>query len=762
NMIQQEILTLTENEFEVQFPAEKMITADWTSNGVKRALDQQLADPEVDLLLAMGVLASQDVSTRGDLPKPVFAPFVVDAELQGLPSQNGASGVKNLNYLSLPARAITDVRLFHEIVPFDELTIILNKEVWDSIPQLSNRVRAALEAMEVEVTMIPVERSIDSTLGALIPETQAVYVAPILHLLPGHFERLIQHLNDNKIPSFSLLGVSEVKEGIFATASPDIFPRISRRVALNVQRVLLGEDAGTIPTAFAVGQQIIINMQTARTIGVFPPFSVTTEAVLLNEQRDRIERTVSLSSVLQEAVDKNLDLAAEARFVQAGEENIRLARSQLLPQIDFSATGVLIDKDRAEASFGSQAQRSLRGGVTATQLLYSEPAWANLSIQNSLQDVRLYERNQLALDISQDAATTYLNVLRAETFEAIQKDNLKRTRSNLELAQVRENIGASNRSEVFRWESEIATARKDVIDAIAQRNVAEIALNRLLHRPLEDPFETAEADINDSALGINHREGIAEYLDDLLSFKTFRAFMVEWGLEQSSEIQSLDAAISAKEREYRSTRRAFWSPTIALRAEYTSLWSEGGAGVTSPLTSLPDLGSVPLSITEANDHNWSVALNFSIPIFEGSSRFAQRSRAYQELSELQITRQSVAEKIEQRVRSALHIASASRVGIQLSRDAADAADRNLDLVTDSYSRGVVDIIDLLDAQNAALNADLGAANAVHDYLIDLMEVERSIGGFYYFATQEEKDSWFQSLQDFFQKAGVLPRGRDRR
>ena len=164
-----------------------------------------------------------------------------------------------------------------------------------------------------------------------------------------------------------------------------------------------------------------------------------------------------------------------------------------------------------------------------------------------------------------------------------------------------------------------------------------------------------------------------------------------------------------------------------------------------------------MSIPEADDNNWSVALNLSIPLFEGTGRFAQRSRAHQELSELQTTRQSVAETIEQRVRSALHIASASRAGIQLSRDASDAADKNLDLVTDGYSHGVVDVIVLLDAQNAALNADLGAANAGYDFLIDIMEVERSIGGFYYFATQQEKDAWFQGLQDFFQKAGVSPR-----
>jgi outer membrane protein TolC/ABC-type uncharacterized transport system substrate-binding protein len=758
-MTEREIRTLTEGEFDVQFLAEKLVTADWTAASVRSAIDQMLADPEVDLLLAMGVLASQDVSTRGDLPKPVIAPFVIDAELQGLPSQNGASGVKNLNYLSLPARAVTDLRLFREIVPFDEVTIVLNKEAWDSNPQLSDRVRDTLREMDIQATLVPVERSIDSALAVLTPQTQAVYVAPLLHLLPGEFDRLIAHLIDNKIPSFSLLGISEVERGLMATASPNIFPRLTRRVALNVQQVLLGEDAGTLPTAFAVGQQIIINIQTARAIGVSPSFSVTTEAVLINEERDRIDRTVNLTSVMQEAVEKNLDLVAEERLIEAGERQISEARSRLLPQIDFSATALLIDKDRAQASFGSQAQRTLTGGLAATQIIYSEPAWANVSIQGHLQDVRLNERNQLRLDIAQGAATTYLNILRAKTFEMIQKDNLKRTRSNLELAVVRENIGYSSRSEVFRWESEIASARRDVISAIAQRNVAEIALNRLLHRPLEESFLAEEANVNDPALGINHREGIVDYFDDRISFKTFRAFMVEWGLKQSVEIQTLDAAVAAKEREFSSASRSFWSPTIALQAEYSSLWNEGGAGVVSPLSGLPDIGNTSLSVPEADDNNWSIALNFSIPLLEGGARFAQRSRASEELGELRTTRSAVVERVEERIRSGLHIASASRAGIQLSRGAAEAANKNLDLVTDSYSTGVVNILDLLDAQNAALRADLAAANAVYDFLIDILETERSVGGFYYFAPQETRDEWFQNLQNFFQAAGVSPRGR---
>jgi outer membrane protein TolC len=95
---------------------------------------------------------------------------------------------------------------------------------------------------------------------------------------------------------------------------------------------------------------------------------------------------------------------------------------------------------------------------------------------------------------------------------------------------------------------------------------------------------------------------------------------------------------------------------------------------------------------------------------------------------------------------------ASFAAIKLSQDATVAAHRNLELVKDAYGRGVVDILDLLDAQNAAVLAEEGAANAAHDFLFDLMEVERSIGKFYFRATQAQRDAWFDRLDAYFERA----------
>jgi outer membrane protein TolC len=87
--------------------------------------------------------------------------------------------------------------------------------------------------------------------------------------------------------------------------------------------------------------------------------------------------------------------------------------------------------------------------------------------------------------------------------------------------------------------------------------------------------------------------------------------------------------------------------------------------------------------------------------------------------------------------------------------------KNLDLVTDSYAKGVVSIQDLLDAQNSALTADLNAANAVYDFLIDLVEVERAAGRLEWFKAEEDRDAWVRRIRDYFEAvraSGVDPGG----
>ncbi len=726
-----EILALTEGNYIVDFPDELFIECDYSVEDIRGALNRLLNDSSCNLVIAMGVIASNEVIQMGALPKPVIAPFIIAPEFQATPISGAASGVENLSYLISPFNLQRDIKAFMQFVEFDKLVLLSAAPYVDAIPELSAKMAQATSLTGAEVIVIPVRDSAQDALDAIPEDADAVFMSGMVHLPRGGFETLVQGLIDKKLPSFSLLGRMDVERGIlFGLAPGTTFPRFARRVALHVQQILMGVDAGTLPVAFTGGEQLTVNMATARKIGVFPNWEVLTEAELIGLEERRVDATWGMRSVMDEALRVNRDLNAAARAVDAGAQEITRARSGLLPQVSLDGTGLLIDEDRAEASIGSQPEKTLSGGLSASQVLWSERAWANLSIQNKVQDSREFDYNRTRLDVALEALTAFFNVLRTKTNEGIVRDNLKLTRSNLELARTRRAIGIGGPGEVYRWETAMARIRKEAIDINAVRNVAELQLNRVLHRPIEQSFATEEFGMDDPDV-LRYQEGFLTYFDNPYSFRVMRNFLVKDGLAASPELSAIDAAIAAQERLLKSNTYAFYSPDLVLFGSVDHVFWKDGAG------SDPAAGSMfPLK----DDTDWAVGIELQFPLFESGAKVADRRQSSEELVQLKIEKQATAERIEQRIRTALHSMGAAYAGIDQTRDAADAAGRNLDVILDAYSQGTVSILDLLDAQNSAFESESLAADAIYVFFINLMEVERAIGKFYFFTSQEEIDA----------------------
>ena len=214
-------------------------------------------------------------------------------------------------------------------------------------------------------------------------------------------------------------------------------------------------------------------------------------------------------------------------------------------------------EQHTSASFGAVGKRQVSGFASASQLVYSEEVRARRDIENNLQKVREEERAEILLDVVLEASQSYLNVLRAKTVERIQRDNLRLTQAHLRLARARVELGASARDEVFRWESQIATNRKDVIDANALRNQAEIAVNRILDRPSEEIFTTQEAALDDPEL-VTSFEQLRPYVENPHSFRIFRGFMVLEAFEKAPELRQLDNVIRAQQRALLASRRSLY------------------------------------------------------------------------------------------------------------------------------------------------------------------------------------------------------------
>lgn len=160
-----------------------------------------------------------------------------------------------------------------------------------------------------------------------------------------------------------------------------------------------------------------------------------------------------------------------------------------------------------------------------------------------------------------------------------------------------------------------------------------------------------------------------------------------------------------------------------------------------------------------DDVSWRIGVNVGLPLFKGGSRLASQRKAREELGRLRKQREALAERIAQRLLSALHTAGASYASIRLTREAAEAAAKTLDVVTDAYARGAVSVLDLLDAQNADLYAERAAAIAVYQFLGDYAHVQRAVGQFDVFVGDDARQQRTERIERYILDNGGVIRAR---
>jgi len=731
-LFKNELLVLTRADFDVRFPDAKRLDGGWSAKRIATALRQLQEDPEVDMVMALGYVSSVIAALNKSPRKPTFAPFIMDAGFQGLPMKGNSSGVKNLNYLSSGADFVRDLQVMSRVANCKNIAVFLSEADYEAQPGLINRAREVTTAAGVELLFVQ-QRARNENLAARLPAgIDCVVVTGQGLLSPAAMDRVIATLIEKKLPSYSLLDAHLVEQGLLMAEAPVTnWRRLARRNALNVHAVLHGELAQNQPVTMESKRRLTINMATARAIGISPRFDILNEAMLIHEEPEPQGRQLSLATVAEEAVAVNLDLRATSFELEAGQTNVDRARAELLPQLNASLGHSRLNDDSTTVISGAAAEQSTTAAITLNQLIYSDAARAGVEIEQYLQNNRTALKRQLELDIIQEATITYLNQLKAQTFIHIRWEEMNLSRTNLELARDRQQIGVASPAEIYRWESQLATSRQALLDAQAQLQQARDAVNRLLHRPLKEPFIAEPATLEDPRLIVSRKE-LFDYVSSDRAFELMGDFMVKEGGAASPELVALEALLAATKRELKSHRRAYWSPTITLQGEVTHVMDEQRLA----------------GLSAEDDTDWSMGVNVSLPLFEGGARTARVSGSRLTLNQLLTQRDAMWERIAQRIRATLHDIGASYPSIQLSKDAATAAKKNLDLVTAAYSRGAVSILDLLDAQNAALAAEEAATNAVFDFLIDLMNLQRSLGGFDFFLDEQGLDGWLERLRNY--------------
>ncbi|MEM7051789.1 MAG: TolC family protein [Acidobacteriota bacterium] len=723
--LRQEIDALLADEFEVEY---LVWEGDWTADGINRALEEAYADPRVDAVVVTGVLANQILGKRERFTKPTLLPIVFDASLLGLPRQGVGSGKANLAYLTGTTDFSVDLESFRRVTDFDTLGVLVDAVVLGAVADVAEQATRIAKGAGVEIVLLPFSDPEGDLVGMIPPQVDAVMIGGADRLSDAALERLVEGLIERGLPSFSFDGDDMVERGMLvADTRRSNWQRIGRKTALQLQGALLGEDVSRLPVDFLEKRRLFLNMATARALGIWPTYSVLIEAELVNAEPPTDGAPWTLAEVAREAVRNNLAYLAQSYDTSAQEENITQARANWRPQVSSSLQGNQLRSGSSAVESGAVAERSLTAALSLQQLLWSESARAGVEIQQLAFDGARDDLEAFRLDTIQQATLAFLNVQLAETQWQVQRNNLEVTRANLDLARDRVRIGASNPSDVYRWESELAGARQTAIDAVTDRDRAYESLNGVLNRPLTERRPITPSTLDDPEL-LDPENEIGELIDNPGSFQAFAEQLVQDGLERAPEIRALESSLAVLERQLTSERRSYYSPEVSLQGQASDVVSESRSGP-------PGL---------EGEEDWSVAVSATLPLYTGGARKSRQLQRRLEIEAVEHRLASLREQIELGIRSNLHLANASYNNIPLAEQAAEASRRNLELVTASYREGATGILDLLDAQNASLRAELGAASTVYEFLIDLMNVQRAVGQFDFFLDPEERR---QTLED---------------
>ncbi|MCG8670098.1 MAG: TolC family protein, partial [Pseudomonadales bacterium] len=640
-----------------------------------------------------------------------------------VPREVETSGKRNLTYILHERSFLKDIQLYRDIKPFKKLGLVGDSSLTQikSFNQLFSAAKARVLQEGIEMVFIPIDTNIQSAIEAIenaLTSEDAIYLLPTERLTNTHIQYLGKAMIKRMIAAFAMQDNRVVKQGFLAVYNHEnTHKRERRRIALNIRDILNGDPAESLNVYLEIDHQLFVNQDTANELGIGLKWSTLQKAEIISVSTESQGTQWTMPLVAQEAVKQNLSLMAERKAFEANASDVEIAKAKRLPQLSIDVQQTLIDEDRARFSNGNSAERDLSASLTLQQLLYSEAAYSNISVQKKLQNARQKDLLATELDIISDASQAYLNLLRAQSLVEVEKSNLELTKANLKRAERRVSAGAARKSEIFRWQSQVSENQRSLLDAEARLQNARLQLNQLLNRPLTEEVAT-EVITKDHAIFDFNRRVTERYVTGPKALQNFANKSERFGAKRSPELESLKLTIKAQERLLKANQRQYYLPDVSLQASLKEHVDENGEGDNFP----PGV--------DINDTDGSVAIVLSLPLYSGGERSAEVKQTTNLIHQLNFQLTNTERQIRQRIRTAVNQMSASYPGIELSENALKAAQQNYAIVRDSYERGTVSIVDFLDAQNQAFGASVSATNAVYDYLEDQIEYQRSIAYFF--------------------------------
>ncbi|MDF1754471.1 MAG: TolC family protein [Verrucomicrobiales bacterium] len=720
---------------------------DFNAKGNATALTQKLnlalAKPETDMIIAAGFVATGRALELDavDRTRPVLGGAVEFSDmLENSISPEGTSKVANYSFITNPQRIAADIEALKYLSEQNRIYVVVDKSLFYAsgrVRDVNNEKREVEKEYGVSIEILPSEGSVESIVSAIPSGARAVYISILPSIPPKERTRMFELLSKRGCVTLSMVGLPDVRLGAMAGLAPDNGDAIAKRAALNAHQILLGIDPRILPVYLPVEDRLIINRASAELAGWYPNYEIALTAEFLNEEGRETGEELTLERVMKIAASGNIDVKIQKEEELISGSDLRKAESFQRPTVSINAQQSFTDYvDRINRILTPDHLHAGSYGMELRQSLFNDTIRKNIG--SALEGVAAERLNTCSerMDAMEAAGVAFLNYLAARSLWQIQRENLRLSENNLQLARLRVNIGAVEASETYRWEQDAASSRASVFQAKADRENARIELNRIMGEPREKQWKFVDIELGDRDTyfmndAINRH---IRYQDDAFRFGDF---LRKVAVPASPELAAFDFGLSAQGIELCRIERSFFLPEISGLFSYNRIGQ----------------GTEILNYTTQSEAFAGVSL--TVPVYEGGFRQAERSGQKAVIRQLAAQRERALQFIEQRALTAFNGLFSEHPNIRLSRRGLVSAEKNYAATREKYAQGAATILDLLDAQSALLRQRQQASLAVYSYLQQVVQMQRSISWFEFEKNPTQKRQWSDMLATYMKREELV-------
>lgn len=444
-------------------------------------------------------------------------------------------------------------------------------------------------------------------------------------------------------------------------------------------------------------------------------------------------KNLQLTEAIHVAMANNSDIKRSLYNLRDADEQVRLAWSEVLPDISGSATytrNLEIPVNFVPAQFFDPnapagelvplqfgTDNNWQGGVSVSQTLFRGEAIIGINSSKLYKAAQAENLRATTQQIVTQTRLAYYNVLIAEEQLRLQEATVERLRKNLEENKSRRKAGLIDEYAVMQVEVQLKNQEPQLAEARYAVKKAYRELKVVLGIPLDLEFSVqgslGEFDVA-SQHATNEVNNNLKKVDRMTPFQfSEEDNVIDLATDLRGDIRILETQSDLKDREIKAIKSRFL-PT--LTANYNLNWSAAQAG-----------NPVFFGSEDTRARSQTIGVTLSLPIFQGFQRTANLNIA-------QIQKKDIQEQQRATERAAKNEIQSARESLNQALETAPARQQALELAQEGYERakarlenGMGSQLDVTNAELQLREAEANYAQMVFSYLSAKAQYDQAIG-----------------------------------